>query len=78
MKIALVLAAGILVGVILSVLVFKVAKVGTLIFYRDSYEPNTELLMSAELDKDIYSIYSRRYVIFRINDKIVSVNNTQK
>lgn len=82
MKIALVLAAGILVGAILSIVIFALTTrskmAGALIFYRDPYESDNRLFMSAELNRDIYDIYCCKYVIFKINDNIISVNNTQK
>ena len=79
MKIALVLAAGILVGFVLSLFIFRSKAVGTLRCARDLSEPDIDPYIFLELDKGVSEIHSRKYVVMKVNSQVITNKDyTQK
>ena len=70
MKIALALLLGIFIGIIVSLTIVKCKIMGDLICTKDMSEPNSGPYMSLSLDKDPHKIASKKYVIFKVSNKV--------
>ena len=81
MKIALIILLiiiSMIIGAVVPLFIFKSRIVGTLRCAMDPEEPNSAPYMFAEFNKDFYYIYSKKYIVLKINDVMVTPKDTHK
>lgn len=67
MEMIIAFVVGILVGIVGTIIYYRVHTSGTL--YINDTNPNEEPYVFLELDEDIYDIYLDRYITFKLNVK---------
>lgn len=67
-----------IIGASIPLCIFKSRMVGTLRCAMDPEEPNSAPYMFAEFSKDFYHIYSKNYIVLKVNDVMVTPKNTHK
>ena len=81
MKIILIISVIIIsmvVGAAIPLFIFKSRMVGTLRCAMDPEEPNSAPYMFAEFNKDFYHIYSKNYIVLKVNDVMVTPKDTHE
>lgn len=67
MKIVIVLAIGILIGCIITKIIFQIGSIGSLRI--DTSDPDDEPYLFLELSKSVKHIYRQKYVTLKVNTK---------
>lgn len=81
MKIILIISVIIIsmvVGAAIPLFIFKSRMVGTLRCAMDPEEPNSAPYMFAEFNKDFYYIFSKNYIVLKVNDVMITPKDTHK
>jgi hypothetical protein len=67
MALIIILGIGVLIGCILTIIIFRTRSVGSLRI--DTSDPDDSPYLFLELSKDIREIYKKKYVMMKVNFK---------